>query len=175
MGYITTCFFMMFCLSAYGQSIKKHYVSKIEAEGVIYHLLPVSLFDDEMGEDFSYELTYTSWNDTIAMTFTYILPEPSLIDSIRYISGKNEISGKTEQIYVEPTVKKWAHRYRMADKAEKFFQLYTPSSTAEIKIYSKGQEHTYRAKKRSWRKYAPIGQKIFEMIRLRQSPWPTKQ
>lgn len=175
MRYIAACFFMMFCLSAYGQNIKKHYVSKIEAEGVIYHLLPVSLFDDEEGEDFSYELTYTSWNDTIAMTFTYILPEPSQMDSIRYISGKNEITGKIEQIYVEPTAKKWAHRYRMADKAEKFFQLYSPTADAEINIHSNTQEHTYRAKKRSWRKYAPIGQKIFEMIRLRQSPRSTKQ
>lgn len=172
MGLLATCFLLMFCLSAYGQNIQKYYVSKIETDGMIYHLLPVTLFDDEEGEDLTYDLTYTSWNDSITMTLTYLLPEPTLMDSIQLTAGKNEIGGKVEQLFVEPTAKRWIHRYRLKERADIFHGLYTQENDAVIRLLTHGKERIYKVKRKKWRKYAPIGQKIFEMIHLRQGISP---
>lgn len=163
---IVSLFFCIFCLSLYGQNIKKHYVLKIQEKGNLYHFLPVSLFEDTDGEKLSYDLTYTTWNDSIVMNFSYIKTEPLLIDSIEYIAGNISLEGSVEKLYVEPTAKKWMHRYSLRGKADDFFQLYNSGTTPEILIYSKGITHPYPANKANWRKYAPIGQKIFKMIRL---------
>lgn len=162
---VSLCF-CVFCLSLYGQNIKKHYVSKIQEKGNIYHFFPVSLFKDTDGEKLSYDLTYTSWSDTIVMNFTYVKPEPLQIDSIRYVSGKSQIGGRTDKIYVEPTAKKWIHRYSLKSKADGFFQIYHSNATPEIIIYSEGKSYNYYVDQSGWNKYIPIGRKIFKMIRL---------
>lgn len=164
--YIVSLFFLIFCLSLYGQNIKKHYVLKAQKEGNLYHFLPVSLFEDAHGEKLLYDLTYTSWNDSIMMNFTFIQKEPLLIDSISYVSGNIHIEGKVNKLYIEPTIKKWTHRYSFMGKADNFFQLYNSSTTPEILIYSNGIAHHYHVSKSKWRKYTPIGKKIFKMIHL---------
>lgn len=159
----------MFCLSSYGQNIQKYYVFKTQEKGSLFHLLPVVLFEDADGEDFSYDLTYTSWNDTVAMNFTYTRTEPLLIDSVGYFSGKNFIVCKAEKIYVEPTSKKWVHRYSMKNKSDFFSQVYNADVTPEIVIYCHNTNYKYYAKKSAWRKYVPIGQKLFKMIYLQNN------
>lgn len=164
--YIVSLFFCVFCLSLYGQNIKKHYISKAQEKGSIYHFLSVSLFKDTDGKKLSYDLTYTSWNDTIMMNFTYVKPEPLLIDSIKYVSGNIRIEGRVDKLYVEPTSKKWIHRYSLRSKADEFFRIYNANATPEIIIFSNGKNYSYHVEKSDWRKYVPIGQKIFKMIRL---------
>lgn len=164
--YIVSSFFLILCLSLHGQSIKKHYVSKTQEKGNIYHLFPISLFEDQEGEKLSYDLTYTSWNDTITMNFTYAKSEPLLIDSIKYLSGSIKVEGKAHKLYVEPTSKKWIHRYSLKSKAADFFYLYNANATPEITIYSNGESYNYYVDRPAWRNYVPIGQKIFKMIRL---------
>lgn len=150
----------------YGQNIKKHYISKTQEKGSIYHLLSVSLFKDTNGKKLSYDLTYTSWNDTIMMNFSYEKTEPLLIDSIKYISGNARIGGKVDKLYVEPTAKKWIHRYSLKSRADEFFHIYNPNTIPEIIIYSNGKNYNYAIDKSDWSEYVPIGQKIFKMIRL---------
>lgn len=164
--YIVSLFFCVFCLSLYGQNIKKHYVLKIQEKGNLYHFLPVALYEDANGEKLIYDLTYTTWNDSIMMNFSFVRTEPLLIDSIKYVSGNISIEGSVDKLYVEPTAKKWTHRYSLKSKADSFFQLYNSGTTPGILIYSKGTAHHYHANKSNWRKYVPIGQKIFKMIRL---------
>lgn len=164
--YAVSVVFCIFCLLAYGQNIKKHYISKAQVEGTIYHFLPVSLYADTNGEALTYDLTYTTWNDSITMNFTYVTPDPMLIDSIRYVSGETGVEGRVEKLYVEPTTKKWKHRYSLKCRADDFFQLYHSKAVPEIIIYAKGKDHRYYADKSGWHKYMPIGQKIFKMIRL---------
>lgn len=158
--------FCVFCLSLYGQNIKKYYIFKTQEKGNLYYLFPVILFEDADKGKLSYDLTYTSWNDTVVMNFTYLKPEPLLIDSLKYISGKNEIVGKVKKLYVEPDSKKWVHRYSIESKSEDFFRLYDSNVIPEIIIYSNGKEYKYHSKNSNWLKYVPIGQKIFKMIRL---------
>lgn len=160
--------FGLFCLSSYGQNIQKYYVFKAQEKGNLYHLLPVSLFEDAEGEELSYDLTYTSWNDSMAMNFTYTKKEPLMVDSIRYVSGKIEIAGKADKLYVEPTSKKWVHRYSLKSKADEFFQLYDAEVTPQIFLYTKDMRYEFQAKKTNWRKYVPVGQKLFKMIKLQE-------
>ncbi len=164
--YIVSLLFCVFCLSLYGQNIKKNYVLKIQEQGNLYHFLPIALFEDTNGERLVYDLTYTTWNDSIMMNFTFIKTEPLLIDSIRYISGNISIEGSVDKLYIEPTAKKWTHRYSLVSKADDFFQLYNSSTTPKILIYSNGIAHHYHVNKSNWSKYVPIGQKIFKMTRL---------
>lgn len=159
-------FFCIFCLALCGQNIKKHYVLKIQEKGNLYHFLPVTLFEDANKEKLSYDLTYTSWNDSIMMNFTFKSKEPLLIDTISYISGNLCIKGAVEKLYVEPTAKKWIHRYSIKSKSGVFAQLYSNDTLPEIILYSNGKEYYYHTDKSSWNKYIPIGEKIFKMIHL---------
>ena len=157
---------LIFYPSVYGQNIKRYYVFSSQEKGSIFHLLPVALFEDMDGEKLSYDLTYTSWNDSITMNFTYKKPKPLKIDSIKYVSGESRVTGKVDKLYVEPVSEKWIHRYALKSKAMDFFPIYDMNATPEIIICSNGKKYIYRVRGADWRKYVPIGQKIFEMIHL---------
>lgn len=167
--YISSLIFCVFCLSLYGQNIQKYYVLKTQERGDLYHLLPVSLFEDTNGEELSYDLTYTSWDGMIVMNFTYTKSEPLLIDSIRYVSGRNEIVGRVDKLYVEPTSKKWIHRYSLKSRADVFFRIYNANVTPRMVLYFRGKDYEYHVKRANWRKYVPIGQRLFKMMSLQNN------
>ena len=45
-------------LTASGQNIRSHYVSKAESDGVIYHTFPVTLFESREAGDLTFDITY---------------------------------------------------------------------------------------------------------------------
>lgn len=45
-------------LAVSAQNIRSHYVSKAEADGVIYHTFPVTLFESRETGDLTFDITY---------------------------------------------------------------------------------------------------------------------
>lgn len=150
-----------------GQNIKGHYVAKSLSDGTLYHTLPVSLFESKEFGDITFDLTYKQGTQVVTMNFTYILDQPAPADSIRFASENTVIAGKVEKIYIEPDKKLWKHRYTCSvdvNKFEPFFSDQLPAAT----IYSKGSTFNYKVKKATWKTYAPIGFKIFKMIKFNE-------
>ncbi len=161
---------MMCCVSAVAQKIDGHYVSRSEADGTIYFLLSQELFADEQGRTLKYDLTVkrsrSGEEDTVRMNFSYVNDTVKPVDSLWLSSQRVDIKGGVEKIYIEPSRKEWSHRYSFVGDLDDFMRLYDVGSPATLTLYSGGEAVVYRSKDGEWRRYSPIGLRIFEMIRL---------
>lgn len=156
------------CLSA--QNLSRHYVSRGDIEGTIYHTMPVTLFSNSDCGDLTYDITYKSYaRDTIAMAtlnFTYYADEPSPAERVSIRSANTHIEGSVSRLYIEPERNRWKHRYTLHLPIEQLYGLYNADQSPEVVITTQSSELEYQAKRSAWREYAPIGYKIFEVIRL---------
>lgn len=165
-GFILLGVLCIFCPSALGQNIKEHYVARSMSGGTLYHTMPVTLFENSESGDITFDLTYKQGSKVVIMNFTYLMKQPTPADSVQFINGSTIISGLVEQLYIEPNQKQWKHRYTLSDRMDKFSPFFSNKEVVEAIIYSEGTAHRYKAKKSAWNGYAPIGYKIFEMIKL---------
>ncbi len=160
----------MLCLSSYGQSIKGHYLFKPQEGGAIFHLYEVSLFEDESGNKLKYDITYSSKDDVAFLNFTYVMPRAIQIDSIKITSSDGQqISGEVKKLYIEPTKRDdWTHRYSLECSLDQLLKLYDNEAAPRIELLAGNKIYSYSAKESAWKRYAPIGAKIFEMITLQK-------
>ncbi|WP_295938110.1 hypothetical protein [uncultured Alistipes sp.] len=156
-------------LTVPAQNIKGHYVSKTEEGGVIYHTFPCTLFENKEAGDLTFDITYKEHQQGQAtINLTYQMREATPADSICFVSGRTTMAGPVGKIYLEPEKKVWKHRYTFSADVAKVCTFFDEQATPEVTIYSQGREYIYRAKRSAWRSYAPIGYKIFEMIRINE-------
>lgn len=94
------------------------------------------------------------------------MEQPTPIDSVRFVSGAIAISGAVNKLYIEPNKNEWKHRYTFSGKIELFCAFFDENALPEVTLYANGKPYVYKVKKSAWRNYAPIGFKIFEMIRF---------
>ncbi len=169
-SYTLLLLLLVLCLSSYGQSIKGRYISKFLEGGVLFHLLEETLFEDEHGNKLSHDLTYNSTNDSLIFNFSFVYDKTLLLDSISLKSEDVDVHGKLKRLYIEPKGKRWMHRYTLNTKAEPFFHLYNPEAKPQITLYrGDDEEYIYSAKRSAWKKYAPVGRLIFEVIELQNA------
>ncbi len=166
--YALCCFVLSAAFAAQAQNISGHYVSKAEADGMIYHTFPETLFANRAHGDLTFDITYKESKEGIAtINFTYTMDEMTPADSIHFSSaGRIAMAGKVEKLFVEPTKKRWTHRYSFKCKVMPLYSFFDREASPEITIFSGGEKYTYPAKRAAWNSYAPIGYKIFKMIRL---------
>ena len=89
--------------AAVGQNIRSHYVSKAEADGVIYHTFPVTLFEHPEAGDLTFDITYKEHRTGRAtLNFTCRSEQAVAVDSVRFASGRTEMAGPVGKIYLEP-------------------------------------------------------------------------
>lgn len=151
------------------QSIRGHYVSKAEADGVIYHTFPVTLFENGEAGDLTFDITYKEHRGGRAViNFTCRTAEPVPVDSVRFASGGVVMSGPVEKLYLEPEKKGWKHRYTFDADGSQLCGFFDEHSLPEVTLYTAGRACPYRVKRSAWRSYAPVGYKIFEMIRINE-------
>lgn len=155
--------------AARGQDIRGHYVSKAETDGVIYHTLPVTLFENPRSGGLTFDLTYKEHTGgRVTLNFTYEAAEPFPADSVRFVSGGVVLSGRVDKIYLEPLRKGWKHRYSLQTAREPVHRFFDANALPRVTVYSRGRTAEYDAKRRVWRAYAPVGNRIFEMIRINE-------
>ena len=156
-------------LTASGQEIRSHYVSKAETDGTIYHTLPVTLFENPEAGDLTFDLTYKEHRGGRAtLNFTCRMARPETVDSVRFVSGGVILSGPVGRLYLEPEKRGWKHRYTFDLDASQLCGFFDERQLPEVTLYIDGRPWLYRAKRSAWRSYAPIGYRIFEMIRINE-------
>lgn len=162
--------FVLSCVSGAGQNIRGHYVSKADSDGTIYHLLPVTLFDNRSCGDLTFDLTYKECRDgRVTLNFTYFAVTPMPADSVRFCAGQGIMAGAVTKLYIEPDKKRWKHRYSLQTDAAAARAFFDEQATPRVVVGCEGQTLVYEVKKSAWRSYAPVGRRIFEMIRLNEN------
>lgn len=158
---------IVFALQA--QNIRGHYVSKAEPDGVIYHTFPCTLFENRDAGDLTYDITYKEHRDGYAViNFTYEMEQATPADSVRFTTGRTVMAGPVEKLYLEPGKKRWRHRYSFRTPVAPLRTFYDEATLPEVTVYSGGRAYVYGVKRAAWRSYAPVGYKIFEMIRVNE-------
>ena len=79
------------------------------------------------------------------------------------------LAGPVEKLYLEPGKRDWKHRYTFDLDASQLCGFFDETHLPVVTLYIDGQPWTYRAKRSAWRSYAPIGYRIFEMIRVNEA------
>lgn len=152
-------------LPAAAQEVGGHYVSRVEADGTIYHTLPRTLFDHAEAGDLTFDLTYKTGSDGLAtLNITSHSAAEAPVDSLRLTGEELALTLPAERIYTEPEARRWRHRStcRVPLAAiETFFGQQHP----EVIVYTAGRAIPYSAKRSAWRSYAPAGRRIVKMIR----------
>lgn len=162
--------FILACTSVAGQNIRDHYVSKADTDGVIYHTLPATLFENRREGDLTFDLTYKEGQQgRVTLNFTYRASRPVQADSVRFVAGDVVLAGPVAKFYIEPEKKLWKHRYSLQTDVALVRVFFDESVEPQAVVYSGGEALVYDAKRSAWRSYAPVGRKIFEMIRLNES------
>lgn len=151
------------------QQIRNHYVSKAEQDGTIYHTFPCTLFESRTEGALTFDITYKEHRDGMAViNFTYTMERPTPVDSVRFVSGLVALCGPAEKIYLEPGKRAWKHRYSFRAPIESLCAFFDERATPSVSLSAAGQTYVYPAKRSAWRSYAPIGFRIFEMIRVNE-------
>lgn len=156
-------------LPATGQNIRSYYVSKAEADGMIYHTFPVTLFEHPQAGDLTFDLTYKEHREGRAtLNFTCRMERANTVDSVRFESGRVVMAGPVGKLYLEPEKRGWKHRYTFDIDASKLCGFFDEKTQPKVVLYVGGEALVYRVKRSAWRSYAPVGYRIFEMIRVNE-------
>ena len=151
------------------QNIRNHYVSKAETDGVIYHTFPVTLFENREAGDLTFDITYKEHRGGRAtINFTGRMAQAVPADSVRFAADAAVMSGPVDKLYLEPEKKQWKHRYTFDADGSKLCGFFDERALPEVTVYVGGKPYVYRAKRSAWRSYAPIGYRIFDMIRVNE-------
>lgn len=169
---INRCLLCMICLAvasaASAQQIRGHYVSKSEQDGTIYHTFPVTLFESREAGDLTFDITCKQGRDSAVVNFTYVMDRMTPADSIRFVSGRSVLAGAVGKIYIEPTKKQWKHRYTFSVPVGPLYTFFDEHELPRAVLYAGGREYPFEVRRSAWRSYAPVGYKIFEMIRVNE-------
>lgn len=166
------CVALLLCAgSAVGQNIRGHYVSKAEEDGTIYHTFPKTLFTNSECGDLTFDLTYKEKKEgVVTVNFTYGMPQMNPVDSVCIqIDGRTILSGRASKLYIEPERKVWKHRYTFTAPVAAFGTFFDETTLPVMMLYSQGKAYAYPAKPSAWQSFAPIGFRIFEMIRVNEN------
>ena len=91
------------------------------------------------------------------------------MDSVRFVSGRTVMAGPVAKIYLEPEKRGWKHRYTFEVDALLLCGFFDETALPEVTLHVGGQSRVCRVKRSAWRSYAPIGCRIFEMIRVNEA------
>ncbi len=154
--------------SVLAQRIDGYYVSRTESDGLIFFLLPQELFESSKSNRLQYDLTIkrSPSSDSVRMNFTYRMAEATPIDSIDIYSSSTKLRKAVERIYIEPDSKEWVHRYGAQFHMQELANFYLAEAHPTITLYSGDKRIIYNCRVNDWQRYAPIGHRIFAMIRI---------
>lgn len=156
--------------SVAAQNIRGHYVSKAEPDGVIYHTFPCTLFENRDAGPLTFDITYKEHRDGMAtINFTYEAARALPADSVRFVAGRTTMAGPVEKIYLEPGRKGWKHRYSFRAPVERVGAFFDEQATPSVTLRAGDTAVVYRVRRSAWRSYAPVGYRIFEMIRVNEA------
>lgn len=152
------------------QDIRGRYVSKTQEDGTIYHTFPCTLFEHPEAGDLTFDITYKERTDGLAtLNFTCEMAGAESIDSVCFAAGGVCLRGAVGRLYIEPDRKRWKHRYSLRTPVAALCPFFDAEQLPEARLYAGERVWVYRAKRSAWRSYAPVGRRIFEMVRVNEA------
>ena len=134
-----------------------------------YHTFPVTLFENREAGDLTFDITYKEHRGGRAtINFTCRMAQAVPADSVRFAADAAVMSGPVDKLYLEPEKKQWKHRYTFDADGSELCGFFDERALPEVTVYVGGKPYVYRAKRSAWRSYAPIGYRIFDMIRVNE-------
>lgn len=154
-------------LPAGAQRLRDRYVSKPEPDGMIYHLLPCTLFVDAGGDDVTFDITYKEHRDGMAtLNFTCCDADAAPLDSLT-LCGAGSVTVAVERLYVEPERQRWRHRYTCRLPLDSLYRYLGEEQPGFVLRRGAGAS-SCRLRPSAWRSYAPAGRRIVELIRANE-------
>ncbi|MFA8449279.1 MAG: hypothetical protein ACEPOW_01125 [Bacteroidales bacterium] len=164
--------FVFIGVQAKGQHLKKYYTSLLQEKGTLYFIDPILTFHGKQKDAYlNLDITYLSSKDSLTVNFTYKDDSIRKLKQISF-SGEGENGNKIflksncSMIYIDAEKKIWKHRYTSDFKFTDFVRLFDTSKYLEVTVYYDTGKSNLRIKKKDWKKYRVIIQKIFKVIAL---------
>lgn len=160
--------FLLTGMFTQAQDVSKHYTSRVQGNSTLYYVLPREDWKSvEDNNDFEYDLTHQTKNDSVVFNFSYWHQESIKPESLKFTSGEKEITSNVTKLFIEPDGKEWKHRYSARFAFNDLRSMYDSKSTPKFIITAEdGKTITLEIKDRKWEKQANIVSKILETISL---------
>ena len=151
----------------HAQNISSYYKSSKQLNSTLYFVMPKMVFENSLnGNTLTYDITYSTVNDSATVNFSYLNNSARQIDSIAFFQNSREFHSKTKKLFIEPRKSKWNHRYSSRFLFTDLTLLFNQENSPKLFIYTGSGVDELFIKQRSWTKNSSIVSKILTMISL---------
>lgn len=153
--------------SAFGQNIRDYYVTNAQADGMLYFIYPLSLFEQAGNGDLTLDITYKTKKDSATVNFSYYQKEIIAADSVSFDGTAGQVNGIPQKLFIETKkLPEWEHRYSLKLPFKQLAMLFAAESPFRIQVYSQGKVMTYHPKRVGWTKNTRIIHTILDMAAM---------
>lgn len=155
------------CAAVSAQSIDRFYVSKVDATGALYHVLPMDdLQAAERGEDLVFDITRHSAWDHAVLRFTLEQPVVHQVDSLLLGVGEGRCVVPVRRLHVDRARKTWRQRYEAEVPLEVLRTWLTSGQEAgsSLSLRAPGYTGVFHCSTAHWRKLSERLTLIMELI-----------
>lgn len=149
------------------QNIAKYYNSKTQEGSTLYHIFPTSGFKNGSNE-FIYDLTYLTTNDSVTFNFSYFDAAVLTMDSITIEGEGVSFTSDLKRFFVETKKSKWHYRYSASVPFADLRQLYGQEHCPTILLHTKQGDIKIGISQKTWNKQRSIIHKIIDLITYNQ-------
>jgi hypothetical protein len=165
-------FFVLILLSASsinsnGQNISSHYTSSLQKKGTLYFILPKSGFEEgSTKNEFTYDITYLTSNDTVTVNFSYFDKLDRTFDSIVFVSSNKKFSSNVKKLFIETKKLKWHYRCTSKFLFNDIDGFFNQPEDPKIMLYTQQGIVELKMKTKTWKKQSAVVRKIIALIKL---------
>lgn len=171
MKVITTAFFLAFvALMAFAINPVKEVTARITPGLTVIFVHPQKFDakDEHCIEMKEYDVTmHSESSDSVAVTFTYLSPDPVLVKQVglSILSGKR--CYKPERIFLEPSGKKWKGRMRFYISQDVLAEMSNSETPIELEAVCDDDHHSvFSYSPKRWRDRCVVWKYALEILRL---------
>lgn len=150
-------------LGSKSQNIDKHFVSNLQAKGVLYFILPQKGFEATTSK-LSYDITYLCKTDSAILNFSVKGTQLLLVEGIELKCATKSTVVPVRKLYIESKKKDWVERYSANVAYADLQQFFNAESRAVLIVQNEKTSVAFVCKERQWKKICAINKKIFQVI-----------
>ena len=155
--------FLFATFTAQSQSLKRYYVSNLQAKGVLYFILPQNIFKSA-DTDFTYDITYMSKADSVTFNFTVFAKDFFQVQQLQLQTNTSKVQVPVQKLYVEAKKAGWTARYSTKISYADMQDFFKNKNTPQVVLQQNGSSKTLSCKAKQWKKTSTINNKIVQVI-----------
>jgi hypothetical protein len=149
------------------KNLKKHYTSRTQADGVLYHIFSPSKYIDKAANgDFEFDITHFSASDSITLNFSWYAKQPTAFKYIEWTTQSHSIKTTCNRLFVDKVKKEWNSRYSSKIHFDEFSRLLNSTDGVEISFGESDSIQKIQLKGKTWENHKKIIADIFHLIQL---------